>query len=220
MSKTDNYIAIIDYQLSNLFSVKHALDSLKVESIITSEPKVLLGAKAAILPGVGAFGDAMGNLRKFDLINAIQEFIKSERPFMGVCLGLQLLFSTSFEFGQYQGLGLITGEVKKFPKKNNNQQNIKVPQISWNQIGYTKDIRSNWEASPLKTLKNHQYVYFVHSYYVQPDDKKVICSYTNYSGFQYCSSIIKKNIFAVQFHPEKSGPKGIEIYHNWLSDRI
>ena len=210
-------IAIIDYQLSNLFSVKHALDSLKAESVITSDPKVLLMAQAAILPGVGAFGDAMANLRKFDLTDAMQEFIKSGKPFMGVCLGLQLLFTTSFEFGRHQGLGVIKGKVKKFPQKNNHQQNIKVPQIAWNQISYTQDTQANWQASPLKTIKNHQYMYFVHSYYVEPDDKQVICSSTNYSGFKYCSSVIKKNIFAVQFHPEKSGPKGIEIYKNWLA---
>lgn len=206
-------IAIIDYQLSNLFSVKHVLDSLKVESVITSDPQVILKAQAAILPGVGAFGDAMVNLKKLNLAKAIQEFIQSGRPFMGVCLGLQLLFSESFEFGQHQGLDVISGKVIKFPT-------LKVPQIAWNQLYYKKNIRPNWENSPLRTLKNHQYVYFVHSYYVRPDDKKAICSYTNYSGFEYCSSIIKKNIFAVQFHPEKSGPKGIEIYYNWLSDKI
>lgn len=206
-------IAIIDYQLSNLFSVKHALDSLKVESIITSDPQIILSAESAILPGVGAFGDAMANLKKLDLINSIHEFIKSEKPFMGVCLGLQLLFSTSFEFGKHQGLGVIKGEVKKFPT-------IKVPQIAWNQLYSKPPIKSNWVNSPLKTLKNNQYMYFVHSYYVQPEDKQIICSYTDYSGFEYCSSIVKDNIFAVQFHPEKSGPKGIEIYKNWLSDKI
>lgn len=213
-------IAIIDYQLSNLFSVKHALDSLGADSVITSDPKVVLKAQAAILPGVGAFGDCMVNMGKLKLIKAIEQFIKSGKPFMGVCLGLQLLFSASFEFGKHKGLGVIKGTVKKFPKKNMQNQQIKVPQISWNQINYKKDIQANWKASPLQTLKNHQYVYFVHSYYIEPDDKKIICSYTNYSGFEYCSSIIKDNIFAVQFHPEKSGPKGIEIYRNWLNDRI
>jgi imidazole glycerol-phosphate synthase subunit HisH len=216
MKKSNDYIAIIDYQLSNLFSVKHALDSLKVNSVITSDPKVILKAKAAILPGVGAFGDAMNNLKKLNLIDPIKQFIKTEKPFMGVCLGLQLLFSTSFEFGQHQGLNIIKGQVKKFPKLNSQQLLIISPQITWNQIYHQKTNQNNWQSSPLSTLKNHQYMYFVHSYYVQPEDNNLICSYTDYSNFKYCSSLISKNIFAVQFHPEKSGPQGIEIYSNWI----
>lgn len=206
-------IAIIDYQLSNLFSVKHALDSLGAEAVITSDPKIVRQSQAAILPGVGAFGDAMINLKKFKLVPAITELIQSGRPFMGVCLGLQLLFEKSFEFGEHQGLGMVKGKVKKLPVK-------KVPQIAWNQISYRPATRENWRGSPLKTLKNHHYVYFVHSYYVEPEESKVICSETEYDGFSYCSGILENNIFAVQFHPEKSGPKGIEIYKNWLSDRI
>lgn len=210
-------IAIIDYQISNIFSVKHAFDSLGVESIVTSDPEIIISADAAILPGVGAFGDCMINLKKFDLVDAIGQFIKSGKPFMGVCLGLQLLFSKSSEFGEHKGLDVIRGEVKRFPHKNHAGQEVKVPQISWNQIYPTKNTKANWQNSPLRSLKNYQYMYFVHSYFVQPEDKDVICSYTNYSGFEYCSSIIKDNIFAVQFHPEKSGPKGIEIYRNWIN---
>ena len=213
-------IAIIDYQLSNLYSVKHALDSLNAETMITSDPGVIDQAEAAILPGVGAFGDAMANLKKFKLIKPINDLISSGRPFMGVCLGLQLLFSRSYEFGSHEGLGIIKGEVKKFPNKKINGQPIKVPQIAWNQISFTQATTSNWEKSPLRSLENNHYVYFVHSLYVKPEDKSVICSETNYCGFDYCSSVIKKNIFAVQFHPEKSGPKGIEIYRNWLNDKI
>ena len=210
-------IAIIDYQISNIFSVKHAFDSLGKKSIVTSDPKVVLKAKAAILPGVGAFGDCMTNLRNFHLVDAIEKFIKSGRPFMGVCLGLQLLFSQSAEFGQHRGIGVIEGEVKKFPARNQKNKLIRVPQISWNQVYHKKNTLANWQTSPLNTLKNNEYMYFIHSYYVQPKDKGIICSYTNYSGFEYCSSIIKDNIFAVQFHPEKSGPRGIEIYRNWVN---
>lgn len=210
-------IAIIDYQISNIFSVKHAFDSLGVESVVTSDPKVIMEAKAAILPGVGAYGDCMLNLKNLNLIEAILEFIKSGKPFMGVCLGLQLLFSQSTEFGRHQGLNVIKGEVNRFPSENDKGEVIRVPQIGWNRIYHTSKNRLNWQRSPLKALKNKDYMYFVHSYYVKPQDKSVIVSYTNYSGFEYCSSIIKDNIFAVQFHPEKSGPRGIEIYRNWIN---
>lgn len=206
-------IAIIDYQLSNLFSVKHAFDSLGVKTEITSNLQVVRRAQAAVLPGVGAFGDAMANLNKFKLTAAINELIESGRPFMGVCLGLQLLFDKSYEFGEHRGLGIIPGVVKKFTVKP-------VPQIAWNQIAYNQSTQSNWKSSPLRSLKNNHYFYFVHSYYVIPKNNQVICCETNYQGFDYCSGIIKNNIFAVQFHPEKSGPKGIEIYKNWLNARI
>ena len=216
MKKDKSYIAIIDYQLSNLFSVKHALDSLKVNSVITSDPNQILKAKAAILPGVGAFGDAMTNLAKLNLIDPIKKFVSSQKPFMGVCLGMQLLFQESFEFGQHQGLGLIKGKVKKFPKTNQQKQLIRIPQIAWNQIYFQPNNKKAWQSSPLSSLVNRQYMYFVHSYYVKPQDQSIIASYTDYSNFKYCSSLIKGNIFATQFHPEKSGPKGIEIYSNWI----
>lgn len=204
-------VAIIDYQLSNLFSVKHAFDYLKVDSEITADKSVISTSDAAILPGVGAFGDAMNNLKRFDLIDTIKEFIVSNKPFMGVCLGMQLLFSESEEFGNHQGLNITEGKVIKFASKD---QEIKVPQIGWNQI---LKLDKTWDNSPLKNINNGEFMYFVHSYYVVPQDRSIILSETTYEGIRYCSGLLKDNIFATQFHPEKSGPAGIKIYRDWIS---
>lgn len=202
-------VAIIDYQLSNLFSVKHALDYLKINSEITSDPQVVAISDAAIIPGVGAFADAMKNLKSLGLLPVINDFIQKGKPFMGVCLGMQLLLSQSEEFGLHQGLDVIKGTVKKFSHPTNL---IKVPQIGWNQISSPK----SWANTPLTGIKDKEYMYFVHSYYCTPFDKKVILATTNYESINYCSAILHKNTFATQFHPEKSGKTGIQIYKNWL----
>lgn len=211
-------ITIIDYQISNLFSVKHACEHLGIEAEISSDKETLLKSQGAILPGVGAFGDAMENLKKLDLIGPIKEFIASGKPFMGICLGLQLLFSESEEFGHHQGLNIIPGHVQRFPGQNSQGKTIKVPQISWNQI-YAPET-NRWKGSPLQTLKNKEFMYFVHSYFVNPENKEVILSLTDYEGIEYCSSLFYKNIFASQFHPEKSGPEGIKIYRNWAKTLV
>lgn len=202
-------VAIIDYQLSNLFSVKHAFDHLGIDSQITSDKSLISDSDAAVIPGVGAFGDAMNNLKKLDLINLIKGFISSGRPFMGVCLGLQLLFTESEEFGMHKGLGIVEGKVIKFA---NDKKIIKVPQIGWNQISKV----GNWNNTPLTNIKSGEFMYFVHSYFVSPDDKKVILAKTIYESIEYTSAILKGNVFAVQFHPEKSGQEGIKIYRDWL----
>lgn len=204
-------IAIIDYQLSNLFSVKHALDYLKIDSEITSDKSIISKSDGTILPGVGAFGDAMNNLHYLDLIGLIKEFISTNKPFMGVCLGMQLLFTESEEFGIHQGLNIVKGKVKKF---SDSDRPIKVPQIGWNQILKVND---NWNNSALKNIKSGEFMYFVHSFFCLPDDKSVILSETIYENTKYCSSILKDNVFATQFHPEKSGKEGIKIYKDWLN---
>lgn len=203
-------VAIIDYQLSNLFSVKHAFDYLNIDSEITSDKPVITNADAAILPGVGAFGDAMRNLNKFGLTDPIKKFISSGKPFMGVCLGMQLLFSQSEEFGTHKGLDIIRGRVKKFASK---EKAIKVPQIGWNQIF---KVENDWDNSPLKEMRNGEFMYFVHSFYCSPEAKEVILAKTIYESIEYTSVILKNNVFAVQFHPEKSGQEGIKIYRDWL----
>lgn len=203
-------IAIVDYQLSNLFSVKHALDFLKVDCEITSDKSQVLAADAAILPGVGAFGDAMKNLKRLDLVEPIKKFVQDGKPFMGVCLGMQLLFSESEEFGFHQGLNIIKGKVLKFESRD---KKIKVPQIGWNQIFKSEN---DWRNSPLQNIRNGEFMYFVHSYYVVAKDPNVVLSETMYEGIRYCSSILSGNVFATQFHPEKSGVDGIKIYKDWL----
>lgn len=207
-------VVIIDYNAGNLFSVEHACLQVGLNTVVSSDKKVLEDAKAIILPGVGAFSDAMNNLKKLDLISPLKDKVNSGTPLLGVCLGLQLLFTESEEFGNHKGLDLVEGSILRFPNENNGN-NIKVPQIGWNKI-YFKD-RSNWDKSPLQEIPEGEFMYFVHSYYANPSNKDEIATLTEYEGVEYCSSILKNNIFATQFHPEKSAKWGIEMYKNWAN---
>tara|TARA_B110000003_G_C16593136_1_gene512609 strand:+ start:852 stop:1478 length:627 start_codon:yes stop_codon:yes gene_type:complete len=201
-------ISIVDFEGGNLFSVVQACNTLGFNVSVTSSYKEILKSDGLILPGVGSYPHAMKVLNKKDLVSPIQDFINSEKPFMGICLGFQLLFSNSEEFENCDGLNIIKGSVKKF---NFKEKNIKVPNIGWNKI-YSN---SDWKKTPLENIKNNEYMYFVHSYYVDPIDINDILSYSKYEGFEYCSSVKKNNIFATQFHPEKSGLEGIKIYKKW-----
>ena len=204
-------VVIIDYQLGNIYSVKQACDTVGMNVVVSSNKEDVLAADALILPGVGAFIQAMNNLEKLDLIDAIKTKVNSGIPLFGICLGLQLLFTKSEEFGSGNGLNLISGIIKRFPNKIG-QRKIKVPHITWNQIYKSNH---NWENTALRDLKDYEFMYFVHSYYVQPDGENCILTNTNYDEIEFCSSVIKENIFATQFHPEKSADKGISIYKNW-----
>ena len=201
-------VSIIDYEGGNLFSVIQACKSIGLDASITSDYNEIIKSDGLILPGVGSFPYAMKMLNKKDLINPIKDFIISNKPFMGICLGFQLLFSQSEEFENCDGLDIVKGTVKKFNFKD---EVIKVPQIGWNRI-YNQD---GWKNSSLENIKQFEYMYFVHSYYVVPEEKTNILSYTKYEEFEYCSSINKNKIFATQFHPEKSGNEGIKIYKKW-----
>lgn len=209
-------VAIIDYGMGNLFSVKHACERVGLKAKITSAQEDILNSSAVILPGVGAFGDAMENLAKRDLLKPIGDFISSGKPFMGICLGMQLLMSESEEFGRHSGLDLIKGRVFKFSIKNNGGATAKVPQVCWNRINKPSAPNGGvWDKSPLSGLRNGEFMYFVHSYYCQPEDKEITLSLTRYAGEEYCSSMLYKNVFACQFHPEKSALPGLEVYKNW-----
>jgi len=207
-------VAIIDYKMSNLFSVQAACNKVGLSSIITSDADQIKNAKVAILPGVGAFGKAMKYLVDTKVDQAIIKFVDSGKPFVGICLGLQLLFESSEEFGSFKGLGLIKGRVKKFQLHSDELMKYPVPQIGWNKI-YNNDV--SWENTLLCENKINDFMYFVHSYYVVPDQESIILSKTTYGKYEYCSSIQQKNIFACQFHPEKSGVIGLSIYKNILS---
>lgn len=209
MKKT---VVIIDYQLGNLFSVNQALVNIGLDVLISSDPKDIERADAIVLPGVGAFGNAMTNLDKLGLSQPIKDFIIGGKPFLGICLGLQLLFSTSEEFGAIEGLDLIKGKVKRFSNEVNSKT-IRVPQIAWNTIEKPQKVR--WERTPLEKLRENEHMYFVHSYYVASDDESVVLTTTTYGGMSYASSIFKNNIFACQFHPEKSASEGLKIYREW-----
>jgi imidazole glycerol-phosphate synthase subunit HisH len=209
-------VAIIDYQMGNLFSVKHACSYVGLEPVITTDKKVIRDADAAILPGVGAFGQAMENLVFLDLVESIHEYVNSGRPFMGICLGLQLLFSESEEFGNHQGLDIIPGKVIRFPNQTSEGKPCKVPQMGWNAIAMPPN--GSWDRSPLSLIKPETCMYFVHSYYVLPELQSDILSLTSYEGTEYCSAILRNNVFATQYHPEKSGLEGIKIYQNWANN--
>lgn len=211
MTQNKKKVVIIDYQLGNLYSVKQACDTVGMNVLVSSNKEDILAADALILPGVGAFIEAMNNLSKLDLIDAIKSKVSLGTPLFGICLGLQLLFTKSEEFGSGNGLDLISGIIKKFPEKFDNRK-IKVPHITWNQV---YKLKNSWEETPLRDIINHEFMYFIHSYYVQPNNDKCILTNTNYDGIEFCSSIIQNNIFATQFHPEKSADKGISIYKNW-----
>ena len=201
-------VSIIDFEGGNLFSVIQACKSIGLDASITSDYNEILKGDGLILPGVGSFPYAMKMLKKKDLINPIKDFISSNKPFMGICLGFQLLFSQSEEFENCNGLDIIKGSVRKFDFKD---KIVKVPQIGWNKI-YNQN---GWKNSSLENIRQQEYMYFVHSYYVVPKDKNNVLSYTKYEKFEYCSSIINNNIFATQFHPEKSGIEGMKIYKKW-----
>jgi imidazole glycerol-phosphate synthase subunit HisH len=211
MKEDKKKVVIIDYQLGNLYSVKQACDTVGMNVVVSSEKEDILTADALILPGVGAFIEAMNNLEKLDLIDVIKRKVNSGSPLFGVCLGLQLLFTKSEEFGSGNGLDLIHGTIKKFPVKID-ERKIKVPHITWNQVC---KFNNSWGETPLRELKNSEFMYFIHSYYVHPDNDSCILTNTNYDGIDFCSSVIQNNIFATQFHPEKSADKGISIYKNW-----
>ena len=206
-------VVIIDYQLGNLFSVKQACEHLGYAAHISSDPDELQHADYAILPGVGAFNDAMENLKELGLAEGINSYIQTGKPFMGVCLGLQLLLTESEEFGQTKGLNIIPGSVKRFEAQQSEENTLKVPQIQWNTITSGKP----WTDTPLQSCKDGDYMYFVHSFYAQPEDKSHVLSYTTYGTRTYCSSVLKDNVFATQFHPEKSGLYGVNIYQQWFN---
>lgn len=204
-------VVIIDYQLGNLFSVQQACETVGINSSISSVKNDILTADALILPGVGAFNEAMNNLKKLEIDIAIKEKVRNGTPIFGICLGQQLLFTESEEFGAGNGLDLIKGVIKKFPDTFNGRK-IKVPHIAWNTI---YKLKQNWELTELNELHQNDFMYFIHSYFVKPVDDTCILTLTNYDGIEFCSSIKNNNIFATQFHPEKSADKGVSIYKNW-----
>ncbi len=196
-------IAVIDYDMGNLRSVTKALEKVGAKAAVTRDPKVINGASHIVLPGVGAFKDCMRNLNDYGLIEPILKSIEAGKPFLGICLGLQLLFEESTEFGLYRGLGVIKGNVVRFPESD-----LKVPHMGWNNVKAQKG------SALLKGLPESPFFYFVHSYYAVPEDKGVNLTTTGY-GIEFTSSIEKDNIMACQFHPEKSQKAGLKVLKNF-----
>ena len=198
-------VAIIDYDAGNIKSVEKAIQFLGKDAIITRNPEEILNATHVILPGVGAFGDAMEKLHNYGLVPVIQEVVKRNIPFIGICLGLQLLFERSEETPGVEGLGILKGEIKRIPDK----EDLKIPHIGWNSLKYPNRGRL-YEGIP-----EDSYVYFVHSYYLDAQDKDIVVAATEY-GTKIHASVEKGNVFACQFHPEKSSSVGLKILENFL----
>ncbi|MFH1478599.1 MAG: imidazole glycerol phosphate synthase subunit HisH [Candidatus Omnitrophota bacterium] len=216
---SDPRVAIVNYGMGNLFSVKNACENSGMEGLITSSVDDINSADAVILPGVGAFGDAMKNIRRLGLVEALKEAALS-KPFMGICLGMQLLMSESFEFGHHEGLGIINGKTVRFNRPVNDiETQLKVPHVGWNQIYKANKDLSNkpFEELLLKGIKNGEFMYFVHSYYVIPENHGMCLTMSGYGDIEFCSSIHYRNIHAFQFHPERSGPCGLIVYKNFAS---
>jgi len=199
----NNEIVIIDYGAGNLRSVINAIARLGYQATITSRPEEILAAKAVFLPGVGAAGDTMSSLRNLGLAPAIQRLVAEDRPLMGICIGLQVLFTGTEEGGWYECLNILSGRVRKLPA------GLKIPHMGWNQVKQ-KIKHPLFEGVPDKTD-----FYFVHSFYGEPEDKSVIAGETDY-GISFCSAITQGNLVATQFHPEKSGEMGLRVYQNFI----
>jgi glutamine amidotransferase len=197
-------IAIVDYQMGNLRSVQKGFEKVGHQATITGDPAVLADAEKIVLPGVGAFGDAMAELERRRLVDPIRDMIAAGKPFLGICLGLQLLFDVGHEGGRHQGLGVLRGEVVRFDLP----ADYKVPHMGWNQLQIRR------AAPVLAGLNGNTHCYFVHSYYVVPEDPTVIATETDYGGL-FCSMVWRDNVFATQFHPEKSQADGLKMLRNF-----
>ena len=199
-------IAIIDYDAGNIRSVENALIALGEEVVITRDPEILLQAEKVILPGVGAFGDAMEKLDAYGLVDVIHQIVEKKIPFLGICLGLQLLFRSSDESPGVEGIGLLDGEIVSIPPK----EGYKIPHMGWNSIEIKEGARL------FQGIENQSYVYFVHSYYLKADHPEDVAATTDYI-VPIHASVEHGNVFACQFHPEKSGDVGLQILRNFCN---
>ncbi len=200
-------IGIVDYKMGNLASVQNAFSKLGEETVVESDPKKLKEYDKLILPGVGAFGDAMEHLREYNMIDAIKEFALSKKPILGICLGMQLLFDSSEEFGNHKGLGLIKGDIKAFDESKFSEP-LKVPHMGWNRM-FTNN-------HPLfDGLDENHYLYFVHTFHITGANEKDILGETEY-GYKFTSAVAHENIMGIQPHPEKSHENGLKILENFI----
>jgi glutamine amidotransferase len=198
-------IAIVDYGMGNLRSVAKAFERLGAAAEVTRDPERIASAPGVVLPGVGAFGACMANLTSLGLVQPVKQAIGAGRPFLGICLGMQLLFDESEEFGPVAGLGVLRGRVVRFPLSHD----LKVPHMGWNAVRIVR------RAPALAGIDDGDYVYFVHSYYPVPADPAVVATTTGY-GIEFASSVARDNVFACQFHPEKSQRVGLRILENFI----
>ena len=204
-------IIVIDYGIGNIKSIKNAFEEVGVKVILSREEKDILNADGVVLPGVGAFSHGMNNLIKYNLVDIIKKYVKTDKPLLGICLGMQMMLEESEEFGITKGLGLIKGKVIKIPVDHTKK--VKLPHISLNVIR-TKNI--NWKNTILENIPKNSDMYFVHTFVAKPDNEDEVLSVTEYAGAEFCSSLKKENIYGCQFHPEKSSEQGLTIIKNFI----
>lgn len=212
-------VAVVDYALGNLESIRRAFAHVGVEALVTSDPAALEAARAVVLPGVGAFGDAMQALRERHLVGALRGAAASGKPLIGICLGMQLLLSESEEFGRHEGLDIVPGRVRRFPAPPRASDDRitgdwKVPQVGWNRVWPDPASDGDWAGTPFEGLEPGSWLYFMHSYYAEPRDAACRLAQTSFAGVTYCSALRAGNVVAFQFHPERSAEAGLAIYRN------
>lgn len=209
-------ITVIDYGMGNLLSVMRAFEHCGAEVVITDSPDVVKKAERLVLPGVGAFADGMAGLRERGLIGPIREYAFSDRPFLGICLGMQMMMDVSDEFGLHEGLGLLKGRVAAIPPCGADGTLHKIPHIGWNSLVLSKG-RRDWSDTIFKDISENAYVYFVHSFAVVPEDGAVRLADCIYNGLVLNAAVNSGKLYGCQFHPEKSGPVGLGIIRNFCT---
>ena len=211
-------IVILDYDVGNLLSIQRAVDHFGMKSTVSRKRKEILDASHLILPGVGAFLSAMNLINKYEITEIIYEYVKSGKPLLGTCLGMQMLMTESHEFGLHKGLNLLQGSVKPIKAMINPKNlKVKIPHIGWNGLYYSEKNKS--ENYILNKVKLGEEVYFVHSYVVAPKDQSLIVAHSEYADYKFPAIIKKNNIIGCQFHPEKSGEVGLKIFKNFLNEK-
>lgn len=204
-------IIIVDYGVGNLFSLKNAFDLFCANVVISEDEVDLINADAIVLPGDGSFKAGMQGLEVRGIKKAVLDFAKSKKPILGICLGVQIMLGRGYEFGEFAGLGLISGKVVPFPRL---AKGFKIPHIGWNKIYSRKN--DLWRDTILSSAPQNSEVYFVHSYVLEPEDPKKILALSRYGGFEFCAAIRSENIYGCQFHPEKSGEIGLNMIKNFV----
>lgn len=205
-------VQIIDYRLGNLFSILQACQRAGLDAFLSDSPDTLTQVDGVILPGVGAFGNAMENLNSLGLIQPLKDVVASGTPLFGICLGMQLLFDESEEFGTHRGLGILRGKVSRLPDQVIDERRLRVPNVGWHRTCFAD---SAAELAIRKGMPDEQYLYYVHSYFVSPEEPSDILAFTRYGQFCYCSAVLHQNTLGVQFHPERSARPGLRFYENW-----
>ena len=203
-------IAVIDYGVGNLFSLLSSLNYVGLDTKLTNNIEEIKNAEGIILPGVGAFRDAIGNLEKYGLKETLISEAKKRKPFLGICLGMQMLFEKSYEYGEYEGLGLINGTVEEIKKYIPENSDLKIPHMGWNSLIINERFKDD---KILKDVDNNEYVYYVHSYFAKTDMKNIV-AYSEY-GTKIPGIVKNENVYGMQFHPEKSGDTGLKLLKNW-----